>query len=77
MACVRSARRSSLESRAIIKTMSVEHAFTPIELAREPQFALAGIRVRPATLEVFGVLDPRVMQVLAPLAQRRRASATA
>jgi hypothetical protein len=57
--------------------MSVEHAFTPVELAREPQFARAGIRVHPATLEVFGVLEPRLMQVLAPLARRRRASATA
>ena len=34
--------------------MSVEHAPAPIELAREPQFVLAGVRVHPATLEVLG-----------------------
>jgi hypothetical protein len=40
-AAARSARRSSLENRAILKAMSVEHAFTPIELGLEPQSAMA------------------------------------
>jgi adenylate cyclase len=55
--------------------MSGEPASTSIELAREPQFVLAGVRVNPATLEVLAdvgreVLEPRVMQVLVALARR-------
>ena len=54
--------------------MSGEPASTPIDLAREPEFALGRVRVKPATLEVVGdagrdVLEPRVMQVLAALAR--------
>src|SRR4029450_7952326 len=46
----------------------------PIEVACEPQFVLAGVRVLPATLEVLAdngreVLEPRVMQVLVALAR--------
>jgi tetratricopeptide (TPR) repeat protein/TolB-like protein len=48
----------------------------PIMLAREPAFDLAGIEVRPASLEVVlpgrrELLEPRVMQVLTALARRR------
>jgi tetratricopeptide (TPR) repeat protein len=54
--------------------MSAEHASAPIDLAREPRFVLAGVRVHPATLEVLGdegreVLEPRIMQVLVALAR--------
>jgi TolB-like protein/Tfp pilus assembly protein PilF len=59
----------------ILEAMPGEHASTPIDLAREPQFVLAGVRVNPATLEILGdagrdVLEPRVMQVLVALARR-------
>lgn len=45
-------------------------------LAGEPRFTLGGLEVRPATREVVAegsaeVLEPRVMQVLVALAQRR------
>ena len=58
----------------VFEAMSHEHASSPVDLAREPQFALAGVRVCPATLEVVGdngreVLEPRVMQVLVALAR--------
>jgi hypothetical protein len=47
----------------------------PIDLARERDFELAGLRVRPAAREVEGAagtetLEPRVMQVLVALAQQ-------
>lgn len=47
-----------------------------IDLALEPAFALAGLEVRPATLEVLAgerreQLEPRIMQVLVALAGRR------
>jgi TolB-like protein len=57
--------------------MSPEACLTPIDLARAPAFQLAGIHVRPSTREVLGgegrrdVLEPRVMQVLVALAERR------
>lgn len=49
---------------------------TPIDLAHEAQFTIAGLQVSPATREVRGpghaeVLEPRVMQVLVALARRR------
>src|SRR5205085_503542 len=49
---------------------------TTIDLALEPVFHLAGIEVRPATLEVIAgdrreQLEPRIMQVLVALARRR------
>ncbi len=48
----------------------------PIDLARERDFELAGLRVRPAAREVEGAagtetLEPRVMQVLVALAQQQ------
>ena len=48
----------------------------PIDLAREPAFELAGLEVRPATLELLASgrreqIEPRIMQVLVALAQRR------
>ena len=47
-----------------------------IDLALEPAFALAGLEVRPASLEVLAgerreQLEPRIMQVLVALAGRR------
>ncbi len=47
----------------------------PIDLARERDFELAGLRVRPAAREVEGAagtetLEPRVMQVLVALSQQ-------
>ena len=47
-----------------------------IDLALEPAFALAGLEVRPASLEVLAgerreQLEPRIMQVLVVLAGRR------
>jgi DNA-binding winged helix-turn-helix (wHTH) protein/tetratricopeptide (TPR) repeat protein len=47
-----------------------------VDLAREPDFALGGLEVSPATLETRAgerrvALEPRVMQVLTALAQRR------
>jgi DNA-binding winged helix-turn-helix (wHTH) protein len=47
-----------------------------IDLAREPEFALANLQVRPSTREVIAgeareVLEPRVMQALVALAQRQ------
>jgi DNA-binding winged helix-turn-helix (wHTH) protein/tetratricopeptide (TPR) repeat protein len=49
---------------------------SPIDLALEPAFQLAGLDVRPATLEVLAgerreQLQARVMQVLVALARRR------
>ncbi len=49
-------------------------AFGRIELAREPDFALGSLRVRPSRREITGggerhVLQPRVMQVLVALAR--------
>jgi eukaryotic-like serine/threonine-protein kinase len=50
----------------------------PIDLARERDFELAGLRVRPAAREVEGaagteILEPRVMQVLVALSQQQGA----
>ena len=47
-----------------------------IDLALEPAFELGGLEVHPATLEVIAPgrreqLEPRIMQVLVALAQRR------
>src|ERR1700754_2669491 len=47
-----------------------------IDLALEPAFQLAGLEVRPATLEVIAgerrdQLEPRIMQVLVALARRQ------
>lgn len=51
---------------------------TPVDLAREPEFALGDIRVVPAASEVVvdgrvEALEPRVLQVLVALSQRRDA----
>jgi DNA-binding winged helix-turn-helix (wHTH) protein/TolB-like protein len=48
----------------------------PIDLAREPDFRIGALEVRPSTREVVAgeareVLEPRVMQVLTALARRR------
>jgi DNA-binding winged helix-turn-helix (wHTH) protein/TolB-like protein len=48
----------------------------PIDLAREPDFRIGALEVRPSTREVVAgeareVLEPRVMQVLVALARRR------
>src|SRR5882672_4314754 len=50
----------------------------PIDLAREAEFALGAIRVKPASREVIvggqpEIFEPRVLQVLVALAQRRGA----
>lgn len=55
--------------------MTTETAWTPIDLAREPDFALGDSRVRPAAREVEAAagkttLEPRVIQVLVALAQQ-------
>jgi DNA-binding response OmpR family regulator len=47
-------------------------AVAHVELGREPEFALGGIRIRPAHCELVGAgwsetLEPRVMQVLVAL----------
>lgn len=47
-----------------------------VDLAREPDFRLGGLEVRPSSREVIAgeareVLEPRVMQVLVALARRR------
>ena len=67
-------QRPAIGPYAILKAMLGEHASTPVELAREPPFALGALRVHPATLEVAvdagrEVLEPRVMQVLVALAR--------
>jgi TolB-like protein len=46
-----------------------------VDLAREPQFQLGGVEVRPSTREVMSpqhseIVEPRVMQVLVMLGQR-------
>jgi DNA-binding winged helix-turn-helix (wHTH) protein len=46
----------------------------PIDLPREPDFQLGGLRVRPAVREIAGpagaeTLEPRVMEVLVALAR--------
>src|SRR5882672_5191349 len=56
--------------------MSQHAEYEPIDLAREAEFALGAIRVRPASREVIiegqpEVFEPRVLQVLVALAQRR------
>jgi adenylate cyclase len=56
--------------------MSGADPSSPVDLAREPRFALGGIEVRPSSREVIAaagsyVLEPRVMQVLVALARRR------
>lgn len=56
--------------------MSAELRPPPIDLTHEAPFRLAGLEVRPSTLEVVAdgrreVLEPRVMQVLVALAGRR------
>src|SRR5262245_17261678 len=48
----------------------------PVDLAREAEFSLGAIRVKPATREVTvgahaEIFEPRVLQVLVVLAQRR------
>src|SRR5882672_3692163 len=48
----------------------------PVDLARERDFAVGGLRVRPAAREVEGAtgtetLEPRVMQVLVALSQQQ------
>lgn len=48
----------------------------PVDLAREPDFALGNLQVHPSSREVAGagqreVVEPRVMQVLVALARRR------
>src|SRR5690349_6542545 len=50
------------------------HALPPIDLAREPDFALGASRVSPSTREVLRgsereLLEPRLMQVLVALFQ--------
>jgi DNA-binding winged helix-turn-helix (wHTH) protein/dienelactone hydrolase len=55
--------------------MSIEAAWIPIDLAREADFALGDLRVRPAAREVEAAsgkatLEPRVMQVLVALARQ-------
>src|SRR5262245_56926884 len=55
--------------------MATESRIT-VELGRESEFSLGGLRVRPASREVLSadqteVLEPRVMQVLVSLARRR------
>src|SRR5688572_29536694 len=56
--------------------MNADEGLQPVDLAREPDFTLGNLRVRPSSREVEGggereVLEPRVMQVLVLLAQRR------
>ena len=56
--------------------MSQHAEYEPIDLAREAEFALGAIRVQPASREVIiegqpEVFEPRVLQVLVALAQRR------
>ena len=56
--------------------MSTDPALRPVELAQEPDFALASLSVRPSSREVVKgsekeVLEPRVMQVLVLLARQR------
>jgi DNA-binding winged helix-turn-helix (wHTH) protein/TolB-like protein len=56
--------------------MGVEARQAPIDLAHEAAFALGGLEVRPAKLEVATgerreVLEPRIMQVLVALARQR------
>jgi formylglycine-generating enzyme required for sulfatase activity/DNA-binding winged helix-turn-helix (wHTH) protein/dienelactone hydrolase len=56
--------------------MSADPASRPVDLAQEPDFALASLSVRPSSREVVRgtdkeVLEPRVMQVLVLLARHR------
>ena len=56
--------------------MTPDTHLPPIDLAREADFALGNLRVRPSLREVSAggeveTLEPRVMQVLVALAQRR------
>jgi formylglycine-generating enzyme required for sulfatase activity/DNA-binding winged helix-turn-helix (wHTH) protein/dienelactone hydrolase len=56
--------------------MNAAEGLQPVDLAREPDFTLGNLQVRPSSREVAGagdreVLEPRVMQVLVVLAQRR------
>jgi eukaryotic-like serine/threonine-protein kinase len=56
--------------------MSAREARKSIELAREADFSLGRLCIRPSSREVLGagekeVLEPRVMQVLVALARRR------
>lgn len=58
--------------------MSAEPRAILIDLAREPSFALGGLDVRPAKLEVVAgerreTLEPRIMQVMVALARQRGA----
>jgi TolB-like protein len=55
--------------------VSAERASSPIDLAHEERFDLAGLEVRPSTREIVAgeqrtVLEPRVMQVLVAFARR-------
>jgi DNA-binding winged helix-turn-helix (wHTH) protein/formylglycine-generating enzyme required for sulfatase activity/dienelactone hydrolase len=56
--------------------MSPREARISIDLAREADFSLGGLRIRPSSREVLAagekeVLEPRVMQVLVALSRRR------
>jgi eukaryotic-like serine/threonine-protein kinase len=56
--------------------MNADEGLQPVDLAREPDFTLGNLQVRPSSREVASaaereVLEPRVMQVLVLLAQRR------
>jgi formylglycine-generating enzyme required for sulfatase activity/DNA-binding winged helix-turn-helix (wHTH) protein/dienelactone hydrolase len=56
--------------------ITADEGSQPVDLAREPDFALGNLQVQPSSREVVGagqreVLEPRVMQVLVALARRR------
>src|SRR5262245_573574 len=56
--------------------MKAPEPLPPIDLARTPDFSLGSLRVRPSSREVSAdnaseQLEPRVMQVLVALANRR------
>jgi len=56
--------------------ITADEGSQPVDLAREPDFALGNLRVQPSSREVVGagqreVVEPRVMQVLVALARRR------
>ena len=55
---------------------TADQGFQPVDLAREPDFTLGNLQVRPSSREVVSageceVLEPRVMQALVVLARRR------
>jgi formylglycine-generating enzyme required for sulfatase activity/DNA-binding winged helix-turn-helix (wHTH) protein/dienelactone hydrolase len=56
--------------------ITADEGSRPVDLAREPDFALGSLRVQPSSREVVSaaqreVVEPRVMQVLVALARRR------